>query len=103
VRPPVTSTRPSHVAAVLQHVAADVVRPVEADVPALLPAAADQPEPPGHAGRQQGQAAQEGHDGKNQGQRKGRGKEEVVPGRVEGAVPAEEERVEGGHEQGAVT
>ncbi len=56
----------SHITDVLQPVAAVVLRQGEADVSALLPAAADLSEPPGHAGRKESQAAQQNHEGKNQ-------------------------------------
>lgn len=94
---------PSHVTELLQPVAAAFLLRGEAHVAALLPAAADHPEPTGHAGHEEGQAAQQDRHGENQDQHEGGRQEEGVPGRVEGAVPAEEQRVEGGHGQGAVT
>lgn len=93
----------SHVAHLLQPVAAADVRQGEVELAALLPAAADPPEPPGHAGGQEGQAAQQDRGGKSQDQHEGGGHQEAVLGRVEGAVPAVEERVDGGRGQGAVT
>lgn len=75
----------------------------EADVPAPLPAAADLPEPSGHAGHEESQAAQQNGQRQNQDQDEGRGQAEVVACRVEGTVPAKEERVQSGHGQGAVT
>lgn len=70
---------------------------------ALLPATADLPEPHGHAGHEEGHADQQYCHRENEDQREGGGQEEAVLVRVEGAVPAEEERVEGGHGQSAVT
>lgn len=93
----------SHITDVLQPVAAVVLRQPEADVPALLPAAADLSEPPGHAGYEESHAAQQNHEGENQDEHEGGRQVEVVPGRLEGAAPAEEDCVEGGHGQGTVT
>lgn len=88
---------------ILQPVVAAVVRQREADVPALLPAAADLPQPHGHTGHQESQAAQQDRDGEDQDQYEGGRQVEAVLGRIEGAVPAIEERVERGHGQGTVT
>lgn len=93
----------SHATDVLQPVAAAVVRQGEADVSALLPAAADLFEPPGHAGDEESQAAQQDGEGKDQDQYEGGRQVEAVLGRIESAVPAEEKRVDSGHGQGAVT
>lgn len=87
----------SHLTDIFQPVATAVLGQSEADVAALLPAAADLPEPHGHAGHEEGHAAQQYRHGENEDQREGGGQEEAVLVRVEGAVPAEEERVEGGH------
>lgn len=95
--------RLSHVADILQPVAAAVLRQGEADVSALLPAAADLPEPPGHAGHEEGQAAQQDGERGDQDQYEGGRQVEAVLGRIKGAVPAKEEGVDGGHEQGTVT
>lgn len=93
----------SHMTDILHPVAAVIVRQGEADVPALLPAASDLSEPPGHAGHKESQAAEQNHKWKNQDQQEGRGEVEAVLGRVKGTVPAIEHCVEGGHGQGAVT
>lgn len=94
---------PSHLTDIFQPVATAVLRQSEADVAALLPAAADLPEPRGHAGHEEGRAAQQYRHGEDEDQREGGGQEEAVLVGVEGAVPAEEERVEGGHGESAVT
>lgn len=92
----------SYVSNVVQPVAAAVVRQGEADVPAPLPAAADLRQPPGHAGQEEGQAAQQNRKGQDQDQCEGGRQQEAVLGGIKGAIPAEEERVEGGHGQGAI-
>lgn len=98
----------SHVTDVLQPVvaaaaaAAAFFRQGEANVAALLPAAPDLPESPGDARRHERQAAQQNRQGEDQDQREGGRQEEAVLGRIEGAVPAEEERVEGRRGQSAV-
>lgn len=66
-------------------------------MPALLPAAADLPEPVAHAGQEEGQAAQQHREGENEDQEEGGRHVEVVLGREEGVVPAEDEGVEGSH------
>lgn len=88
---------------ILQPSAAAVLRQGEADVAALLPAAADLPESPGHAGHEEAQAAQQNREGEDQDQYEGGRQEEAVLGWIEGTVPAKEERVEGGHGQRAVS
>lgn len=93
----------SHITDILQAVAAVVLGQGEADVPVPLPAAADLSEPQGHAGHEERQATQHHRHGKNQDQGEGGRQVEVVPGGFEGAAPAEEECVEGGHAQGTVT
>lgn len=93
----------SHLTDVFQPVATAVFWQSEADVTALLPATADLPEPHGHTGHEEGHAAQQYRHGENEDQREGGGQEEVVLVWIEGTVPAEEERVEGGHGQSAVT
>lgn len=95
-------TRLSHLAHILQPVAAVVLRQGEADVAALLPAAADLLEPKGHAGHQEGQAAHQDSDGEDQDQDEGGRQVEAVLVPVEGAIPAKQERVESGHGQSAV-
>lgn len=92
----------SHVADVLQPVAAVFGGQEESDASASLPAAADLSEPPGHAGHKERQAAQQHRHGEQQNQDEGGGEVEAVLGCIEGAIPAVEQRVEGGHEQGAV-
>lgn len=94
----------SHLTDVLQSVlaAAAVLGWGEADVTASLPAPANQGKAAGNAGHQEGSAAQQHSHGQHQDQREGGGQEEAVLGRVESSVPAEEQRVEGGHGQGAV-
>lgn len=94
---------PSHGAGVLQPVVAASVRQGEADVLAPLPAAADLPEPQRHAGQDESQAAQQSPEREDQHQQEGGGQVEPVLVPAEGSVPAEEECVEGGHEQGTVT
>lgn len=79
------------------------IRQGEADVSALLPAAADLREPPGYAGQEESQAARKNHEGENQDHNEGGRQVEAVLLRIKGAVPAVEERVDGGHEQGTVT
>lgn len=88
---------------VLQPIAAAVLRQSEADVPGLLPAAADLPELAGQAGQEEEQAAQQDNEGEDQDQSKGRGQVEVVLVWVKGAVPSKYQRVDSGHGQGAVT
>lgn len=90
--------RLSHVADVLQPVAAVFVWQGEADVPALLPAAADLPESKVHTGQEESQAAQQHREGKDEDQEEGGRQAEAVLGCEEGAVPAEDDGVEGGHE-----
>ena len=92
----------SHVAGVLQPVAAVVFGQSEADVSGFLPAAADLLEAQGHAGHAESQAAQQSHAGQNQNQHEGGRQQEAVLGRVEGSAPAVEQSVDGGHGQGAV-
>lgn len=93
----------SHLADVLQPVlAAAVPGGGEADVAASLPASADQAKAAGDAGHQEGGAAHQHSHGQHQDQHEGGRQEEVVLGRVESSVPAEEQRVEGGHGQSAV-
>lgn len=60
------TVRFSHITDVLHPVAAVVLRQGEADVPALLPAAADLSEPPGRAGHEEGHAAQQNREGEDQ-------------------------------------
>lgn len=91
------TARSSHVTDILQAAVAVVVRQGEADVPALLPAAADLSEPQGHAGHEESQAAQQDRDRENQDQNEGGRQVEAILGRIEGAAPAVEECVEGGH------
>lgn len=93
----------SHITDVLQPVPTVVVRQGEADVSALLPAAADLLKPPGHAGRKESQAAQQDRQGDKQHQYEGGRQVEAVLGRIKGTVPAKKECVEGGHGQGTVT
>lgn len=87
---------------VLQPVAAAVLRQGEADVAALLPAAPDLSESAGDARHQESQAAQQDRHGEHQDQCEGGRQEEAVLGRIEGVVPAEEERVDGRRGQSAV-
>lgn len=69
---------------------------------ASLPASADQAKATGDAGQQEGGAAKQCSHGQHQDQHEGWGQEEAVLGRVESSAPAKEQRVEGGHGQGAV-
>lgn len=80
-----------------------MARQGEADLSAPFPAAADPSEALGHAGHKESQAAQQDQDGKDQDQDEGGGQVEAVLGRIESSIPPENERVGGGHEQGAVT
>ena len=93
----------SHVTDIIQAVYRAILWQGEADVAALLPAATNLSEAFGHAGHEEGQTAQQDQEGKDQDQHEGRRKEEVVEGWIEGTIPAEEERVEGGHDQSPVT
>lgn len=93
--------QPVLAAAVLGRGEADLA-PCVSRVAPRLPAAADPAEAAGDAGRQEGAASQQHRHGQHQHQREGGRQEEAVLGRVEGSVPAEEQRVEGGHGQGAV-
>ena len=66
-------------------------------------AAADLPQPKDQAGQEEHQAAQQHREREDQDQYEGGRQVEGVLVRREGVVPAEEEHVEGGHGQGAVT
>lgn len=93
----------SHVTDILQAVLGAILQQGEADVVALLPATTNLSESLGHAGHEESQTAQQDQEGKDQDQEEGRRKKEAVLGRNEGTVPAEEERVDSGHSQSAVT
>lgn len=93
----------SHVADVLQPIAAAVFWQSEADVSGLLPAAADLSELTGQAGKENEQAAQQHNSGEDQDQSKGRGQVKVVLGWVKGMVPSKYQCVDSSHGQGTVT
>lgn len=88
----------SHSTNILHAVTAVVRRQGEAQVPVLLPAAADLSEVRGDARQEESEAAHQNHHRKDQHQHESRRQVEAVVVRIERSLPAEDERVGGGHE-----